>query len=135
MSFAYNKNLKIEFRAVPYSTSHVLEYRISPDQDLTYETEVSIFGLFKIKRKRKYKTNWHQPYILVNYPGAERYSKESGEPYLPMFVHDKNEFKKIQSAFKTIGEFFDYKNNKESKEEAEWQKARNEYLETCGTWE
>jgi len=135
MSFAYNKNLKIEFRAVPYSTSHVLEYRISPDQDLTYETEISIFGLCKIKLKRKYKTNWHQPCTLVNYPGAERHSKESGEPYLPMFVRDKNEFKKIQSTFNTIGEFFDYVNKEEAKEEAEWQKARNEYLKTCGTWE
>ena len=135
MKFIYNKDLKIEFRAVPYSTSHVLEYRISPDQDLTYKTEVSIFGLFKIKLKRKYKTNWHQPYIFTNWPGSERYSKESGEPYLPMFVRDKNEFKKIQSAFKTIGEFFDYVNKEEAKEEAEWQKARNEYWKTCRTWE
>jgi len=134
MSFAYNKNLKIEFRAVPYSTSHVLEYRISPNQDLTYETEVNIFGLFKIKLKRKYKTNWHQPCVLVNYPGSERYSKESVEPYLPMFIRDKDEFKKIQSTFKTIGEFFESVNREEAKEEAEWQKARNEYLKTCGTW-
>ena len=134
MSFAYNKNLKIEFRAVPYSTSHVLEYRISPNQDLTYETEISIFGLFKIKLKRKYKTNWHQPYVFNNWPGSEQYSKESGEPYLPMFVRDKDELKKFQSTFKTIGEFFDSVNREEAKEEAEWQKARNEYLKTCGTW-
>jgi len=134
MSFAYNKDLKIEFRAVPYSTGHVLEYRISPNQDLTYETEVSIFGLFKIKLKRKYKTNWHEPHILINYPGSERYSKESGEPYLPMFVRSKDEFKKIQSLFKTIGEFFDYVNKEEAKEEAKWQKARNEYLKNCETW-
>ena len=134
MSFAYNKDLKIEFRAVPYSTSHVLEYRISPEQDLTYETEFNIFGLFKVKLKRKYKTNWHQPYVFNNWPGSERYSKESGEPYLPMFVRDKNEFKKIQSAFKTIGEFFDYVNKEEAKEEAEWQKARNEYLENNTVW-
>ncbi len=135
MSFAYNKDLKIEFRAIPYSTSHVLEYRISPDQDLTYETEINIFGLFKIKLKRKYKTNWHQPCTFVNWSGSERYSKESGEPYLPMFVRDKDEFKKIQSTFNTIGEFFDYVNKEDTKAEAEWQKARNEYLKTCGTWE
>lgn len=130
----YSPNLKIEFRAVPYSTSHVLEYRISPNQDLTYKMQINVLGLFKINIKRKFNTNWHKPYILVNYPGAERHSKESGEPYLPIFIHDKNEFKKIQSMFKTIGEFFDYVNKKEAKEEAEWQKARNEYLETCGTW-
>ena len=91
MSFAYNKNLKIEFRAVPYSTSHVLEYRISPNQDLTYETEVNIFGLFKIKLKRKYKTNWHQPTIITNYPSAYLYSKESGEIYLPFFIREKKD--------------------------------------------
>ena len=134
MSFAYNKDLKIEFRAVPYGGGHALEYRISPNQDLTYETEFSIFGLFKIKLKRKYKTYWYKPYILVNYPGSEWYSKESGEPYLPIFVNDQKEFKKIKSSFKTIGEFFDYYNKEEAKEEAEWQKARNEYLKTCGTW-
>ena len=61
-------------------------------------------------------------------------SKESGELYLPMFIRDKDELKKIQSTFKTIGEFFDYVNKEEAKEEAEWQKARNEYLKTCGTW-
>ena len=101
----YSSHLKIEFRAVPYSTSHVLEYRISPDQDLTYETEVSIFGLFKIKFKRKYKTNWHQPYTLINYPGSERYSKESGELYLSMFVRDKDEFKKFSQHLRQLVSF------------------------------
>ena len=57
-----------------------------------------------------------------------------GEPYLPMFIRDIDEFKKIQSTFKTIGEFFESVNREEAKEEAEWQKARNEYLKTCGTW-
>ena len=52
-----------------------------------------------------------------------------------MFIRDKDEFKKILSTFKTIGEFFDYVNKEEAKEEAEWQKARNEYLKNCGTWE
>ena len=54
----YREDLKIEFKAEIFGsvgTYHVLMYRISPDQDLTYETEVSIFGLFKIKLKRKYK--------------------------------------------------------------------------------
>ena len=131
----YSPNLKIEFRAVPYSTSHVLEFRISPNQDLTYKTQINVLGLFKINVKRKFKTNWHQPAIITNWPGSERYSKESEELYLPIFIHDKNEFKKIQSSFNTIGEFFNYIDKEEAKEEAEWQKARNEYLENCGTWE
>ena len=135
MSFAYNKNLKIEFRAVPYSTSHVLEYRISPNQDLTYETEVNIFGLFKIKLKRKYKTNWHQPTIITNYPSAYLYSKESGEIYLPFFIREKKDLQKFKTSFDTIGEFFDFMNREEAKGEAEWQKDRNEYLKNRGIWE
>lgn len=30
MSWKYKDDLKIEFRAIPYGTAHVLEYRISP---------------------------------------------------------------------------------------------------------
>ena len=41
MSFWYQNNLKIEFRAVPYSINHAIEYRISPDQDLEFEVEKS----------------------------------------------------------------------------------------------
>lgn len=129
------EDLKIEFRAVPYGGGHALEYRISPNQDLTYEKEVKFFGLFKFKVKRKYETNWHRPCVFTNYPGAERYSKESGEPYLPMFIYDKKTLKDIQYKFKTYGEFLNHINTYEAKEEAEWQKARNEYLKTCGTWE
>ena len=129
------KDLKIEFRAVPYSTSHVLEYRISHNQDLTYETDVNIFGLFKIKLKRKHKTKWHQPAIITNWPGSERYSKESGELYLPFFIREKKDLKKFQTTFNTIGEFFDFMDREEAKAEEFWQAARNEYLKNCGTWE
>ena len=52
MSFYYNNNLKIEFRAVPYSTSHVLEFRISPDQDLNYEVEKSFFFVLNTRKRR-----------------------------------------------------------------------------------
>lgn len=134
MSFDYQKDLKIEFRAIPFGAIHVLEYRVSPNQNLTYEKEINVFGLFKIKLKRKYETNWHQPCIFVNWPGSERYSKESGEQYLHIFIYNKKELKEYQSKFKTIGEFYDYIDKEEAKEEAEWQKARNEYLDNCGTW-
>lgn len=83
MSFYYNNNLKIEFRAVPYSTSHVLEFRISPDQDLNYEVEKSFFGI-KYKKKNKYSTSWRQPTRFLNYPSAYLYNEE--DCYLPIFV-------------------------------------------------
>ena len=131
----YLPHLKIEFRAVDYSSdAHVLEYRISPDQDLTYEDEISIFGLFKIKLKKKFSTRWHMPYEFLNWPGSERYSKESGEPYVPMFVHDRKELEDYKKKFKTIGEFLDYKHKEDAKEEAKWQIERTEYLNKQGIW-
>ena len=133
-NLVYAPSLKIEFRAVPYGVGHVLEYRISPNQNITYEAEINIFGLFKIKITKKYNTSWHQPYWIVNWPGSERYSKESGEPYLPIVIHNKKELKDYQTRFNTCGEFFNYKHETEAKEEAAWQKARNEYLDNCGTW-
>ena len=128
------KDLKIEFRAVPYSSNHVLEYRISPDQDLTYETEVSIFG-FKFKRTKKYKTNWRQPHLLTNYPSAYLYSKESGEPYLPIFIKVKEDLEYYKKKYKTYESFINYMDDYESKEEAKWKKDREEYLENHKIWE
>ena len=41
------KDLKIQFRAVSYAkTNHVLEYRVDPNQDLTYEKTYG-FWIFK----------------------------------------------------------------------------------------
>lgn len=130
----YFPHLKIEFRAVPYSSKHVLEYRISPDQYLTYYVEKSIFG-FKFQLKRKFKTNWHQPSVLINYPSAYLYSKESGDPYLPIFIKNKKDLEWYKEKFKTIGEFFKYIEENEAKEEAEWKKLRDEYLENNKIWE
>lgn len=44
----YRNDLKIEFKAEPYGLGgnyHVLIYRISPDQDLTYYEYQSFLGL------------------------------------------------------------------------------------------
>ena len=46
------KNLKIQFRAVSFAkSSHVLEYRVDPNQDLTYKKTVG-FWIFKFSLKR-----------------------------------------------------------------------------------
>ena len=129
-------DLKIEFRAIVYTTSgsHVLEYRISPDQDLSYTKEISVFGLFTIKCKKHFKTNWCQPRVFSNYPTAYIYSKESGGPYLPIFIYDKKDIEWYKSNFKTIGEFFDYIDKENDKEESKWREKRNEYLKNNITW-
>ena len=131
MSFLYNNDLKIEFRAVPYSTSHVLEYRISPDQDLSFETEESFLGI-KYKRKRKYQTNWHQPLIFLNYPGA--YHETADDCYSPIFIRKKKDLEEFKIKFKTIGEFRDWQDKEIKRERNEWQIERTNYLEEHKDW-
>lgn len=131
----YFPHLKIEFRAVPYSSEHVLEYRISPDQDLTYYVEKSILGLFKITLKRKFKPTWYQINMFRNYPGAYLYSKESGDTYLPIFIRDKSDLKWYKEKFKTVGEFLDYVKGEDAVEEAKWKVMRDKYLENNKIWE
>ena len=56
------KDLKIQFRAVSFAKSkRVLEYRVDPNQDLTYE-KTNGFWIFKFSVKRKYST---KPYIFM----------------------------------------------------------------------
>ena len=131
MAFWYNNDLKIEFRAVPYSTSHVLEYRISPDQDLNFEIEKSFLGI-KYKKKKKYNTSWHQPRIFVNYPGACHRCEE--DCYLPIFIRDKKELENFKLKYKTIGDFFTWKDKEEKREKDEWQTERTNYLEEHKEW-
>lgn len=130
----YFPHLKVEFRAVEYGASHVLEYRINPDQDLKYKDEISIFGLFKFNVKRKFKTNWIQAWCFSNYPSAYLYSKESGEPYLPIFIENKKELNWYKEKFKTIGEFIDYKHKLDEDEESKWIVDRTNYLNNKETW-
>lgn len=131
MSFWYNDNLKIEFRAVPYSTSHVLEYRISPDQDLNFEVEKSFLGI-KYKKKKKYSTSWREPQQFLNYPGACHYYED--DCYLPIFIRNKKDLEEYKAKFKTIGEFFDWLNKANQCEKDEWQIERTNYLEEHKDW-
>ena len=133
MSFKYKDNLKIEFRAVPFSTSHVLEYRISPNQDLNYEKEYSIFGI-KFKLNKKFSTDWHQPFYFNNHITAYLYNKDDSTNYLPLFIDSRHELETFKLKFKTIGEFFSYYDEKEKHEIEEWTIERNNYLSNNGIW-
>ena len=71
----YRDDLKIEFKGRIYGSSgtyHVLMYRISPDQDLTYIEKRSFLG-FKYKVKEEFDTSWHEAYQYLNYPGSEEH--------------------------------------------------------------
>lgn len=131
MSFYYNRNLKIEFRAVPYATSHVLEFRISPDQDLNYDVEKSFFGI-KYKKTKKYEINWHQPAKFLNYPGAYLYGEE--DCYLPIFVRTRKDLENFKSKYKTIGEFFDWIDRENKREKNEWQTEQANYAKEHTDW-
>lgn len=129
----YRKNLKIEFRAVPYtSSSHVLEYRISPEQDITYKKEYSIFG-FKFYLNRKFDTCWKQPIWFCNYSWDKFFTEES-RCWTPIFINSKQHLREYKIKYKTIGEFYDYLKEHDDKEKQAWEIHRQKYLNERGIW-
>lgn len=104
-------DLKIEFRAVDYhhyyDGSRRIEYRISPDQDLTHEVNHSWFwGLIKFRTKEKYDTDWQTPeyflcYTEMDYDGDD-------EVWVPFRVKTMKEFESYKTRFPTYGKFMDY---------------------------
>lgn len=129
----YRNDLKIEFRAVPYaSESKVLEYRISPNQDISYRTEVSFFGI-KFKRKKKFKTNWHRPYEFVHI----QYNPPDDEEHcwIPIFIDNKSELESYKVEYKTVGDFFAWLDDVNTTNKSKWKKAWIDYLQHCKeTW-
>lgn len=129
----YRNDLKIEFKAETYGSSgtyHVLMYRISPDQDLTYTEEHSFLG-FKYKVKKEFDTSWYNAYKYLNYPGACNYDEPQTNPVL---MKDRKEFEEWKSSCKTMGEFFDRLDKINEKEINEWKLDREKYLNKCKTW-
>ena len=132
MSYA---DLKIEFRAVVYTNSvHVLEYRVDPNQDLKYDEEKNIFGLFKITRHKKYNTSWHQPIYFFDGSLSEQYSEDDPNHFHPLFIRDKKDLVWYKSNFKTIGDFFKYIRKLESENLDTYRIKRKKYLEAHTTW-
>lgn len=131
MSWKYKDDLKIEFRAIPYGTAHVLEYRISPYQDLNFKVEKSFLG-FKYTKKDKFKTNWHRPLRFRNYSISYRY--EENDCYYPISIYNIDDLRYYQNKFSTIGEFFDYINEYEESEKAKWRIERDKYLQKNKIW-
>lgn len=128
----YRNDLKVEFKGRVYGTSgtyHVLMYRISPDQDLTYTEERSFLG-FKYKVKKEFDTSWHEAYQYLNYPGAEEYDEPQTNPVLIRGYEEFEEWKQC----KTMGEFFDRLGKVNEREIDEWKRHREKYLNNCKTW-
>lgn len=129
----YRNDLKIEFKAEPYSTTgiyHVLMYRISPDQNLTYTKEHSFLG-FKYKTKHKFNTSWCKAHKYLNYPSAQMYSEPQTNPVL---MDKQEEFEEWKSNCKTMGEFFARLDKINEKEIEEWKRDREKHLNNIKTW-
>jgi hypothetical protein len=129
----YREDLKIEFNAETYGSSgiyHVLMYRISPEQDLTYTEERSFLG-FKYKVKKKFDTLWYKACQYLNYPGACCYDELETSPVL---MSEREEFEEWISNCKTIGEFFERLDKINEKEIEEWKRDREKYLNNCQIW-
>lgn len=129
----YPSYLKIEFKAVPHMTGsrwHLLMYRISPNQDLTYYKEYSFLG-FKFKIKHKFNTKWHEVWRYLNHPSAYRYEEK---PVNLLLLSCKKDFDEWKDECKTIGDFFSKLEKMNQEELEEWKKAREAYLENCGIW-
>ena len=128
----YRKDLKVEFKGRAYGTSgtyHVLMYRISPDQDLTYTEERSFLG-FKYKVKKEFDTSWCEAYQYLNYPGSSHHDKPQTNPVLMRGREEFEEWKKCE----TMGEFFARLDKINEREINEWKQDREKYLNKCKTW-
>lgn len=129
----YRDDLKIEFKADAFGSSgvhHVLMYRISPDQDLTYIEERSFLG-FKFNVKKKFDTSWHKAYQYLNYPGSRQYDNPQTNPVL---MQNREEFEEWKSSCQTMGEFFDRLDKINEIEIEKWKQDREKYLNKYKTW-
>lgn len=124
-------SLKIEFRAVPYADeSHVLEYRVSPEQDLTYYAEVSyLWGLIKFKRKKKYSTKWKQVQEFRCSLTSHYYDDDEWLNYMPIWCDSPGTLNWFKRTFQTLGAFEKYIVEREKPEREKHWKKRQKYLE------
>ena len=124
-------DLKIEFRAVPYALERrVLEYRISPEQDLTYYIEKSyLWGLIKFKCKCKYNTGWKRVSIFQCCLTSHYYNINKWLNYMPIFCDNQETLNWFKIKFKTYGAFDRYIVEKEKPEIEEYWKKRHKYIE------
>lgn len=123
-------NLKIEFRAVPYlHEEKVLEYRISPEQDLTYYVEVSyLWGLIKFKRKKKYSTEWNQIQEFRCGLTSHYYDVDDWLNYMPIWCNNQETLNWYKRTFETFGAFEKYITDREKWEYEKYWNRRTKYL-------
>lgn len=131
----YKDDLKIEFRAVFYTGNyHVIEYRISPDQNLKFKRKFKLFWLIPVYIPWKFNTKWHQPYRFRCGMCSEQYPEHDDYHFSPILISEKSQLEKFKNTYKTIGEFYKYLNEKEEAEYAKYREVRAKYLDKMGIW-
>lgn len=121
------KDLKIELRATrDFTNEHVLQFRICPDQDLSYRVEYKWFwGLVRFGLKKKYDTDWHTPlYFYGLFPGKDYYNALN---WSTIFVSSQDELKKFQEDLKTYGDLSCYLYRLGEKHKKSWLEERNDW--------
>lgn len=128
------ENLKIQLRAVKFSTTRVLEYRLDPDQDLSYEKFPHTFWghmmkkLFPKKYIGHFDTNWHQPELFANeYVGLYEYNYYLN--WHPIWCRDQETLNMFKNKFKTYGDIMAYVNDRNKGSYERWKIARALQLE------
>ena len=132
-------NLKIQLRSVPYASySHVLEYRIDPNQDITYEAVPNnFFGklLKKIGWKfiKTFDTSWHQPQVFMNWVSMALYEFDDSFNWGPIWCDSKNTLENFKRQFVTYGDLRRYIEEKTNESYKRWKIERDKYLENKKT--
>jgi hypothetical protein len=131
----YREDLKLEFRAVPYGDTgyHVLEYRIDPNQDITYKKTFKFFCI-EFNIKKKFNTNWYEASKFRNWPGLSNSSWDKSEGYLPILIRTKSDLVWYKNTFHTIGDFFKHIEKIDAKEIAGFEKEREKFLNKNKIW-
>ena len=127
-------DLKIQLRAVPFASySKVLEYRIDPEQELTYEKEPSNFFERILKKLgfkliRTFNTSWKQPRQFSNPLTMELYDFRDDFNWGPIWCDNQDSLDYYKRMFKTYKDLQDYLTQVNEKGYENWKKARTEYL-------
>ena len=125
-----NKNdLKVELRSALFMSSddsRVLEYRISPEQDLTYYKEVKLFGLTLFKLRREYSCKWIMPFT---YWTSDIIAQFHYKPDIhPIWLDSMDDFENLKQTIHTYGDIRNLIKKMNAEAVKEHKEMRKEYL-------
>ena len=132
-------SLKIQLRAVKYgSYSKALEYRIDPNQDLTYvDVPNNFFGrlLNKLGLKfvKTFDTFWHQPTIFHGPLTMELHEFNDEFNWGPIWCETQQALDTFKKRLITYGDLRQYVDSHNKEWYEKWERARKQYLENSKT--